>query len=996
MKQKIKNSCFSKMKRVALALFAALCVGSVWGANRGVFWSKPPTVSLSPTGLITITDANNYTWNQSNSGLTKDQYNTAVNNLKCTDTMDYTLHTVDGQEITKTVTVKAQYAVNSVGWHGINIDLGGPYTYQIEDWAAYQISSVDIRFTAALNKTVSSTIDYENLANRQTFAYDYTFEMKGVLSTSSTWDADSSKFVITGDALDSSVRVKYAIGGDELTASSELATMVDVEVSGTAYRLEIPYTDETKLVYSVYAIDGDTESVFVNVEGKSVFVLKKWDNARVTYTWASESVGNWTDSKNWTSDITPAYGYPGTKGEKYFFTSVRFESDAEVNLENGTYTLKDGGASLYFASGANVLLKNGNLGLMPEGMGDNEYALGGNGAVVEYRDVKLIYSAENTGLFDLAFADGSTNIFAGSIDHPWNYLPLYANTKLVFKDGEISTEYSKSTFSNLSSQEVEINNAKWTIKVSNSPDGAKSGIAGLVKFRDGADRQARLVVNSKKVLKLQGTYDFVLSSDREYTHYVEAGNAFVAETKDNAGNVTGHTTYKCNIKVDATALVGEATVPLMKFTAVNNYTEETMAEMVDPANNYLKVIVDGKEVDNSKYGASLVWEDNILYYQQVEPKVAAITKTETDDAGNETEVTTEYATLGEAIAAANGDTIKLLADIEAPTAFVIGGESGAKTVTIDLNGKTVKANDTAAASDGNGVFWVRARGVLTLEDSSEDKSGTVDGNGGNDYKMAIWADGGKVVINGGNYVNENDGTHTQYDLIYAKNDGEIVINGGTFKCDTPPWTLNSHNTKTGRFIVTGGKFYQYNPTDFDTDEAVTTWCDAKYRAEADGDWFVVKAGYTLTVEEPSVIVKTQEDANAVELNVVAPEDFNDTEKEVYLGCFEKVTSNVEGGLEVKLALKEDVKPLIGESAADAGDAFTVDAENVVITIQNYVKGLNYGVRSAAEITKLNTEDAVVEKATVTDGKIMLKKSGDTKFYKVIVDFNEIKESTEAE
>ena len=1009
MKQTIISKCFSKMKRIMLTLFAALCVGSVWGASRGVFWSAPPTVSLSPTGLITITDANNYTWNQSNSGLNKTQYNTAVNNLKCTDTMDYTLHTVDGQEITKTVTVKAQYAVNSVGWHGINIDLGGPYTYQIEDWSEYQISSVDIRFTAALNKTVSSTINYENLANRNTFAYDYTFEMKGVLSTSSTWDADGSKFVITGDALDNSVRVKYAIGGDELTASSELATVVDVEVSGTAYRLEIPYTDETKLVYSVYAIDGDTESAFVNAEGKSIFELKRWDNARVTYTWASESAGNWTDPENWTPNTTPAYGYPGTKGEKYFFTSVRFESGAEVDLENGTYTLKDGGASLYFASGANVLLKNGNLGLMPEGLGANEYALGGNGAVVEYRDVKLIYSAENNGYFNLAFTAGSTNIFAGSVNHPWNYRPLFANTKLVFKDGEISTEYSNSGFENLSSQEVEINNAKWTIKVNNCSEGAQSGIAGLVKFRDGADRQAQLVTSQK--LKLNGVYDFVLPATPYVTPYVEAGKA---------NSVEG--TF--NVRVDASNIAGECKVPLIKFSAVDNTTDTAMKAVADNAAK-LQVVVDGEAIEKAARNAKLVWENGILYYSQTvqgaatvgdvvyasfaeafaaaqagdtvklyqdvklseilvinkaitldgngctltstaarainvsgvdgvtiknltisasgerainviqgatnvtienvtataynytvniassaanavvainnstlnglctvnvaaagakvtidgstvncndnntnvgesyaalclgkEAVGASIVATNTvvnvtegsdsvkarngaengtitidDSTDNVTEAVAvisyagqnfyhSFYTLEEAIGfAKDADTITILKDIATDVAFTV-----AKKVTIDLNGKTIATTENDKVGDG--VFCVIAGGELTINDSVG--TGTVNGVGGNAYNIAIWANGGKVVINGGTYTNVGakddgpDGAH--FDLIYVKNGGKVVINGGTFKAETPAWTLNSHDTAKGTIVVNGGFFYQFNPANCATEGANTNFC----------------------------------------------------------------------------------------------------------------------------------------------------------------------------
>ena len=941
MKQTILSKCFSKVKRVALALFAALCVGSVWGANRGVFWSKPPTVSLSPTGLITITDANNYTWNQSNSGLTKDQYNTAVNNLKCTDTMDYTLHTVDGQEITKTVTVKAQYAVNSVGWHGINIDLGGPYTYQIEDWAAYQISSVDIRFTAALNKTVSSTIDYENLANRQTFAYDYTFEMKGVLSTSSTWDADSSKFVITGDALDSSVRVKYAIGGDELTASSELATVVDVEVSGTAYRLEIPYTDETKLVYSVYAIDGDTESVFVNVEGKSVFVLKKWDNARVTYTWASESAGNWTDPKNWTPDITPAYGYPGTKGEKYFFTSVRFESDAEVNLENGTYTLKDGGASLYFASGANVLLKNGNLGLMPEGMGDNEYALGGNGAVVEYRDVKLIYSAENSGHFNLAFAAGSTNIFAGSISHPWNYLPLYANTKLVFKDGVILTEYSNSGFGNLSSQEVEINNAKWTIKVNNCSDGAKSGIAGLVKFRDGADRQAQLYVDGGRKLKLLGTYDFVLPATPYETAYVEAGTANAVEES-------------FNVRVDASNISGECKVSLIKFSAADDATKTAMKAVADNAAK-LQVVVDGEVVDNASRSAMLVWDETAttLYYQQdLVGAVASIGDT-------------KYSTLEAAIeAAGEGDTVKLVADIELTSYLPID-----KSLTLDLNKKSIRR------ADGTGIYVNGADAQVVLT------NGTIEAS-----NIPVYVNLAKTVDIYDCVVRNTDSN----EAVYVQTSGTVRIYSGTFSTDNQYdgkyWVLNVNdsNRENAMIQVYGGKFVNFNPQDCDIEGEGTNFCAEGYVATLDNEGYYVVTEKTAETVLPgaegsvTVSASTEEEAlKKVKFDATVP-DVEGLDADTYKGYFAlKATDNQDGTWTVAAVLKDEVKPVI--STTKPAITFN-DNGSITVNIDNELLGLNYGVRYATTVEG-------VEDAETVAGFTVTPEEGDTAgFFKVVVDF----------
>jgi hypothetical protein len=382
----------------------------------------------------------------------------------------------------------------------------------------------------------------------------------------------------------------------------------------------------------------------------------------------------------------------------------------------------------------------------------------------------------------------------------------------------------------------------------------------------------------------------------------------------------------------------------------------------------LVVVADGVDVTSDR-NAKLVWEGTTLYFQQDSQNAASIG-------------TAEYATLGAALeAATSGATITILNDCTADTACVIAN----KTLTIDLNGKTVKANDTDAATDGNGVFWVQAGGVLTLEDSSEDKSGTVDGNGGNGYKMAIWADGGKVVINAGNYVNENDGTHTQYDLIYAKNGGEIVINGGTFKCDTPRWTLNSHNTKPGTFVVTGGKFYQYNPTDFNTDEAVTTWCDAKYRAELDEDgWYVVKEGYTVSNELSAVTVTADDEEGAleqVEIKVTAPEG---VDAKVYDEYFKLVATETAEGSKtwtVALALKDELKPVIAETTP----AITFNEDGTVtVNIENELPGLYYGVRYATTVEAVETT-APVAGFTVTPAE------GDTAgFFKVVVDFKEIK------
>ena len=177
----------------------------------------------------------------------------------------------------------------------------------------------------------------------------------------------------------------------------------------------------------------------------------------------------------------------------------------------------------------------------------------------------------------------------------------------------------------------------------------------------------------------------------------------------------------------------------------------------------------------------------------------------------------EYATLGEAIeAAGTQDEVVVVADITTDAAFEI-----TKKVAINLNGKTIAT--TEKDTEGNGVFWVKNGGELTLNGE-----GTVNGVGGNAYNIAIWADGGKVIINGGTYTNEGaqddgpDGAH--FDLIYAKNGGSVEINGGTFKCETPNWTLNSHDTAKGTIVVKGGTFYQFNPANCTTEGANTNFC----------------------------------------------------------------------------------------------------------------------------------------------------------------------------
>ena len=111
----------------------------------------------------------------------------------------------------------------------------------------------------------------------------------------------------------------------------------------------------------------------------------------------------------------------------------------------------------------------------------------------------------------------------------------------------------------------------------------------------------------------------------------------------------------------------------------------------------------------------------------------------------------KFDSLEEALeAAVNGDTLKINEDLNPTASYEIAG----KTVTIDLNGKTIKGNWTFP------IFKITATNSnLTIKDTSDDKSGVIM-HGKAEYGGAISANGsfnGSVTIEGGT-IKENEGT----------------------------------------------------------------------------------------------------------------------------------------------------------------------------------------------------------------------------------------------
>ena len=166
-----------------------------------------------------------------------------------------------------------------------------------------------------------------------------------------------------------------------------------------------------------------------------------------------------------------------------------------------------------------------------------------------------------------------------------------------------------------------------------------------------------------------------------------------------------------------------------------------------------------------------------------------------------------YYTLKKAIAAVqDGDTVKLLADVNTPdTSYYID-----KRLTIDLNGKTV------TGSGYDGVFSITGAGAEVCIKNGAVVAVEKSGDAGK-YTMAVWAHAAGCTVTLEALTVSQQINHTddkQMDMIYASA-GTIIINSGSFTSGTPKWTLNINDSAykdgSANIIVNGGTFVGYDP-----------------------------------------------------------------------------------------------------------------------------------------------------------------------------------------
>lgn len=241
-----------------------------------------------------------------------------------------------------------------------------------------------------------------------------------------------------------------------------------------------------------------------------------------------------------------------------------------------------------------------------------------------------------------------------------------------------------------------------------------------------------------------------------------------------------------------------------------------------PAKNAMTVTLVYTQGNTTKQYVK-TWSDKELVFNAGDRKGTSIVLSLEDFNGS----TAYPATGGELV---GNLTLTTDMNIKQPLTVPAGEEA-----TINLNGKNITAG-TFAESNGavtegttdSYAFWVKEGAKLTINGDGKVKTDACK------YSMAVWAQGGEVIINGGYYENAGEGS----DLIYASAGSKIIINGGEFKaCPKQPGVegtaeeysaLNLKDNTGSQIIVYGGKFHNFDPANNTSEGAGTNFVAEGY------------------------------------------------------------------------------------------------------------------------------------------------------------------------
>ena len=312
------------------------------------------------------------------------------------------------------------------------------------------------------------------------------------------------------------------------------------------------------------------------------------------------------------------------------------------------------------------------------------------------------------------------------------------------------------------------------------------------------------------------------------------------------------------------------------------------------------------------------------------------------------------------------------------------------------DGKEHTLNEDITANGCDGAIFVTNGSKLTIDGGNIHAlccNGTKCGDPTCGFNMALWAkgEGVEVTIKGGYFTNEGDGTDHS-DLIYVRAGAMVYIEGGTFKCDTPKWTLNGKDNSPGQIIVTGGRFYKLDPSNTQVsggaDEVVVP---EGYKVVQDGDWYEVVCAHldcTEVKEVPATYTENgtkahwvcdacektfaDKDATTELTDLVIPKliEVVDNNANVSADAIDKAVTEAGNDATVVLPVEQEgvssVTLPVGSliDLADSDKELTIETPDVVVTIDNAT--LAEVVAQAENVNSVIVEVVKVEEEALTE------------------------------
>ena len=742
MKETKKLRCFSKMKRIVLTLFAAFCVGSVWGGTCSVSIAD---FAIGEDGTMTF----KYTLKYSQSGTSrKPIFKIFYGKMGETPREATVFSSTSGYTASNKTTTIKNNEVYTLQNCGMTAD-----DYRVVFDFVMDGSSSDYHTDTMLVNDAACLIESASCSwnNKPTIQY----VIEGSLKSDRLTDVKA-------------IKVKYQLNVNEFTSD---AVIDDVTINNGAFQYAVNTSSMfDTILWSVIGVDkNDNERVFTDTKENvsNVKTLRK-EYPYLTYTWTGLGENNlWNNLYNWDCDGTgSAFGYPGlnssnTSGihttDSYTLCGIRFVGNAEIDLGGKTYEFyeQDDGSSgknkpfrgLYFEKPSdletmNVVLKNGTLGTRtPSGKGP--HFLGASGVELEFNNATFKVRGDSNYLVPNA---NSTIVFSGNRDHDWYFSPYSSysqNFNLIFKDFTGITYYNRD-LSVPNGSVVRIINSLWKVRVgTSSSHTAGKGFAKRVVFRDGQDRQAIM-----RVCYLSSGEDYYANINLNNTYDIKIPAAGHEDASIWARDLTAEPT--ATFEIEVTDYLKGDRVPLINLSKSQGPTYKTLPTLVAKAND--------QDVTTAR-NARLFWDGKILYYQQNTQNAAEVGGV-------------EYATFADAFGAAeDGATVKLLNDVTLTEKLTVK-----KAVTLDLNGCTLSETVTPAADEFDyGAFYIGTAGNLTITDSAT--GGRIATNG--DLVIGNY---GTVTVNGGTIEAGEDADNDASIYNFYHNGstyGKATINGGS-------------------------------------------------------------------------------------------------------------------------------------------------------------------------------------------------------------------------